>query len=652
MKLSPKQAKALESICDTFAPAADGWPSASEMGVPRALADAMDFNPRADDRQELLSLLDFWDSRLHSVFAVGKAKRFSSLPLEMRSRVLLDWAGSALVKRRAAFQALCKAVGFMYVMLQGAEKGTSPVWKKLGYPGPIGVQRPDAARGVKAAMPHRDTEITCEVCVIGSGAGGGTAAGVLAAAGKDVVVLEAGDYFDDADFDGAELGGFQRLYAEAGFAATADHGVGLLAGECLGGGTVVNYCTSFRTPDDVREEWAAAGVPWFTSEQYTRSLDAVCGRLSVNRDHNQVSHREQVMERGLRKLGWHVDCMPRNVVKCDAENVCGYCGYGCAVGAKQSTVKTWLADAEHHGARLLVGTRAERVTIAGGNAKGVEARTRAGHRVRVTGKAVIVACGSIHTPALLLRSGLRNAHIGQNLHLHPVSNVCGVFEEEIRPWEGTMQAIYSDEHRRMNGGYGVKYETASLQPVIAVAATPWVGAAHYRSLLGRLSQTTAIGVLLRDKDAGTVKIDSEGRPIATYSLSGFDRKNLRDGFIGAGRILEAAGAKLIYSPHAKWCAFEPGKSGSIESFAEAMDRAGWDNGRLALFSFHIMGTARLGSSAKESATDPDGQTWEVKGLYVMDASSFPSASGVNPMISIEAIAHRNACGLAGQVGRQ
>jgi choline dehydrogenase-like flavoprotein len=651
MKLSPKQAKALESICDTFAPAAEGWPSASEMGVPGALVNAMDFNPRARDRQELLRLLDFWDSRLHGVFAVGKAKRFSSLPLEMRSRVLLDWAGSALVKRRAAFQALRKAVGFMYVMLEGAQPGTSPVWTKLGYPGPVGVQKPHAARALKAAMPDRDMEITCEICVIGSGAGGGTAAGVLAAAGKDVVVLEAGDYYDDADFDGAALDGFRRLYAEAGFAATADHSVGLLAGKCLGGGTVVNYCTSFRTPDGVREEWAGAGVPWFTSEQYTQSLDAVCARLSVNREHNQVSHREQVMERGLRKLGWHVDCMPRNVVKCDAEKVCGYCGYGCAVGAKQSTVKTWLADAEQHGARLLVGTRAERVITGGDTAKGVEARTRAGHRVRVTCKTVIVACGSIHTPALLLRSGLRNPHIGQHLHLHPVSNVCGVFDEDIRPWEGTMQAIYSDEHRQMNGGYGVKYETTSLQPVIAVASTPWVGAAHHRSLLGRLSQTTSIGVLLRDKDAGAVKINSEGHPVATYSLSAFDRKNLRDGFIGAGRILEAAGAILIYSPHAKWCGFEPGKSGSIKSFAEAMDRAGWDNGRLALFSFHIMGTARLGSSPKESATDPDGQTWEVKGLYVMDASSFPSASGVNPMISIEAIAHRNACALAGRVGR-
>jgi choline dehydrogenase-like flavoprotein len=293
-----------------------------------------------------------------------------------------------------------------------------------------------------------------------------------------------------------------------------------------------------------------------------------------------------------------------------------------------------------------VGTRAERVTVAAGVAQGVEGRTRAGHRVNVRCNAVVVACGSIHTPALLLRSGLRNPHIGQHLHLHPVSNVCGVFNEEIRPWEGTMQAIYSDQHRHMNGPYGVKYETTSLQPVIAVAATPWIDAKHHRSLLELLPQTTAIGVLLRDRDSGTVKVDAEGNPVANYALSQFDRKNLCTGFLGASRILEAAGAKLIYSPHAKWCGFEPGRAGSEKSFAAAMDRAGWDNGRLALFSFHIMGTARLGGSPEASATTPDGETWEVKGLYVMDAASFPSASGVNPMISIEAIAHRNALALA------
>src|SRR5271156_1331075 len=647
MKLAAGQQLALEAICDTFAPADEGWPSAAEMGVARAIAEALP-DPAVTGRPEqLLQLLNIWNSPLHSLFAIRRTAAFSALPADERVRVLLSWADSALAQRRGAFQALRKAIGYLYVMLPGANGAASPVWGKFGYPGPLGTQRPAAARALRVTIPERDLELTADVCVVGSGAGGGTAAAVLAAAGKDVIVLEAGAYYDDADFDGAELKGFFNLYAERGFASTADRSVGLLAGECVGGGTVVNYCTSFRTPREVRSEWAAAGVPWFASEEYTRSLDAVCGRLHVNLEHNRVSAREAVLERGLRSLGWHVDAMPRNVIGCDQGKVCGYCGLGCAIGAKQSTVKTWLVDAQNCGARIFAETRAMRVRIEAGTATGVEAVTKDGHRVTVRCKAVVVACGAIHTPALLLRSGLRNESIGRHLRLHPVSNVCGVFEEEIRPWEGTMQAIYSDEHRFLAGNYGVKYETTALQPVIAVAVLPWREPRQYRSLLGKLSNTTAIGVLLRDRDGGRVTLDREGNPVTQYRLSEFDRGHLRKGFIGATRILEAAGARQIFSPHAKWCAYEPGRSGSLESFTQAMDAAGWDSGQLALFSFHIMGSARMGGSAKTSATNPEGETWEVRDLFVMDGASFPSASGVNPMISIEAIAHRNALGACG-----
>jgi long-chain-alcohol oxidase len=650
MKLTPRQQHALESICETFLPSAEGWPSALELDIPGAIAGALDFNPRSNDRAQFVQLLDLWDSKLHSLLTVGRLEKFSSLSNEDRVRVLHSWSDSRIRKRRAAFQALRKATGFLYVMLPAADGSRSAVWDRLQYPGPLRAQNVSKPRSLHVTVPDRDMKLSCDVCVVGSGAGGGTAAAVLSAAGKDVIVLEAGGYYDDADFDGAELGGFQRLYTEAGFAATADHSVGLLAGECFGGSTVINYCTSFRTPDDIRTEWAAAGVPWFASEEYTRSLDAVCERLHVNLDHNRVSVRERVLERGLRALGWHVDAMPRNVIGCDQGKVCGFCGYGCAIGAKQSAAKTWLADAQQHGARFVVETRALRVRIEAGAATGVDARSKSGHSVSIRCKAVVVACGSIHTPALLLRSGLRNEHIGSHLHLHPVSNVCGVFDEEIRPWEGTMQAIYSDEHRFLTGSYGVKYETTSLQPVIAAAVLPWRDPRQFRSLFESLSRTSAIGVLLRDRDSGRVTIGRDGHPIAQYAVSGFDRAHLRRGFIGAARILEAAGARLIFSPHAKWCAYEPRRSGSLDTFTEAMDSAGWDSGRLALFSFHIQGSARLGGSPKSSATDPDGRTWETRNLYVMDSSSFPSASGVNPMISIEAIAYRNASALASRIG--
>src|SRR5260370_14209148 len=432
MELTPRQHRALCSICDTFLPTAPGWPSAVERGVPDALATALDFNPRAVDRWEFLNLLDIWDSSIHSFVEVGHWRQFSDLSEENKHKVMLSWADSRLALRRAAFQALRKAVGFLYVMLPGpAVKGTgevNPVWANIGYPGPMGVQRPDAPRKLKVIVAEAEMTLTCDVCVIGSGAGGGVAAAVLAAAGKEVIVLEAGGYFDDADFDGAELAGFQKLYTECGFASTRDHSVGFLAGECLGGGTVVNYCTSFRTPDDIREEWADAGAAGIRGPEFTKSLNAVCQRISVNSDHNRVSQREQVLERGLKRLGWHVDAMPRNVIGCEQGKICGYCGYGCAIGAKQSTVKTWLADAQAHGAKFVVETRAEKVRVTRGTATGVEAWSKTSHPVSVKCKAVVAACGAIDTAAVLLRSGLDNEHIGQHLHLHPVSNVCGVFK--------------------------------------------------------------------------------------------------------------------------------------------------------------------------------------------------------------------------------
>jgi long-chain-alcohol oxidase len=649
MKLTPRQHHALQSICDTFAPGADGWPAASELGVPEAIANAMDFNPRTADHRQFRQLLNIWDSRLHTLFSIGKISRFSALPEADRIRVLLSWAESGLGRRRAAFQALRKAVSYLYVMLPQLHGARTPVWDKIGYPGPPEFPQLSPAARLPALVPNAATKLSCEVCIIGSGAGGATAAAVLAAAGKDVIVLEAGGYYDDTDFDGAELAGYQRLYTEGGSAATVDHSVGLLAGECLGGGTVVNYTTSFRTPDDIRAEWAAAGVPWFTSDEYSKSLDAVCTRLSVNVNHNRISAREQILGRGLRALGWHVDSMPRNVLACDQGEFCGFCGVGCRLGAKQSVTRTWLVDAQKNGARIVTESRAQKIRIEAGQAAGVDARSKRGHPVAIRCPAVIVACGAIHTPALLLRSGLRNENVGKNLHLHPVSNVCGVFDQDIRPWEGTMQAIYSDQHRSITGSYGVKYETTALQPVIAAAALPWRNPAQHRKFFAQLTNTVGIGVLLRDRDGGRVTTDAQGHPVTHYALSQFDRKHLRHGFISAARILEAAGARAIYSPHAMWCAYEPGRNGSLHSFTQSMDSAGWESGRLALFSFHIMGSARLGNSPDTSTTNPDGETWEARNLFVMDGSSFPSASGVNPMITIEAIAHRNASALAARL---
>jgi choline dehydrogenase-like flavoprotein len=471
---------------------------------------------------------------------------------------------------------------------------------------------------------------------------------VLAAAGLDVVVIESGGYYDDADFDGSELSAITRYYMAAP-AASADQSVGLVAGTCLGGGTVVNYTTSFKTPDEVRAEWAGYGVPAFTSDDYTASLDAVVERLGVSQEYNDPSTRERKLQEGCAKLGWHVDAMPRGVRKCAQGKECGYCGLGCRVGAKQSVVKTWLSDAHEAGTRLIVETKVQRVLIEGGAARGVAAVTSAGHHLTVRSRAVVVACGALHTPALLKRSGLQNKNIGKHLKLHPVTVVWCFYDEQLKPWEGVMQALYSDQFRDLDDGYGLKLETAPLHPHIFVPFSPWRGARDHFALMEGLPHLGGVGVLLRDRDGGEVRTGRDGEPVVRYKLSTYDTDHMRTGIEAAAQVLEASGARRIFSSHSKWVGYEPGSSGSLAQFIADADTAGYGAGQLTLGSFHIMGSARMGGSPATSACDPTGQTWDVRDLYVSDGSSFPSASGVNPQISIQAIAHMNARGLVAKL---
>lgn len=638
--MNGRRHRALADICDTFVPGSEASPSARHLGVPEAFLTLAETEFRPADRRQLQALLALWDTRALTMAGGGGFRRFADLSQDDRERVLRSWCDSRLPQRRAAFQALRKVATSLSYILPSAD-GRNPAWDAIGYPGPPGRVVDPPPKAIQPMAVDQDTTLVCDVCVVGSGAGGGTAAAVLAGAGLDVVVLEAGDYLDDGDFDGAELDGYARLYLGAAAMATVDQSVGLYAGACLGGGTVVNFSTCFPTPDDVRAEWARLGAAAMTSQDYTHSLDAVWDRLGVTTDHSRPSRREQVMRAGLEALGWHADLMPRNVRGCD-ETVCGYCPFGCLAGAKQSTTKTWLADAWRDGARILVRTRAERVIIENGRAKGVEAQTADGHKVTVRARAVVAAAGAIHTPALLRRSGLENENIGRHLRLHPVTGVAGVFDEEIRPWEGVMQAVYSDQLADLHAGYGMKLESAPFHPSVLAMYAPWRSARQHEDLMAKLPHLVPIGLLLRDTSEGEVRVGRDGEPVVHYRLNDVDIGHVRTGLDGAAQVLEAAGATSIFSAHKDWVSYEPGRGRGRQGFLEAADRCGWGAGQCVFTSFHIMGSARMGGSERDSVCNPEGETWDVRGVYLADGSTFPTASGVNPMVTIEAIAHLNA----------
>lgn len=647
MTFTARQLESMRLIADTFAPGdGAGIPAASAVGAPELALELAAMNPSERDLKQLRMLLDNWDSPLLGLALTGRPRRFSALTQEQREQVLLSLSDSRIGAKRALFGALKQAALGPYYIAGGA-----PVWEPMGYSGPLGKRADAPAPPLPATRAESDLALTCDVVVVGSGAGGGTAAGVLAAAGLDVIVLEAGEYHDDADFDGDERTGFTQLYAAAP-QATSEGQIALVAGRGLGGGTVVNYSTSFRTPDHVRAEWAALGATQFTEQEYTDSLDAVCARLGVNTDHDLAAPRDAVLERGAKALGWNVGAMPRNVLGCDMGTDCGRCGMGCRLGAKQSTAKTWLADAAAAGARIYTGVRAERVALVGGRATGVEAVSAEGHRVTVKARAVVAAAGAIQTPALLLRSGLANPNVGRHLRLHPATAVWGLMEERVDPWSGSMQSRYVDEQTNLDGnGYGILYEAAPLTPAFGSGFVNWRGGRDHLARMAELGHMLGVAVIMRDRDpGGTVKLGKDGEPIVGYRLSQRDRDLFIKGLVGGARIAEAAGATRIQTTHHREVSYRPGTSGNLATFEARIRRETVNPARLTIAALHIMGSARMGGSAETSAVDPDGRVWEAEGLYVADGSCFPTASGVNPMISIESIAHMNARRLADRLG--
>jgi long-chain-alcohol oxidase len=635
------QSPVLVAMADTFI-GGMGHPG-SPIRVAATMQDTFDRLPSKNDRRQLRIIVGVLGRRSGTFLLTGRMVPFHHWSREQRVAVMSSWSTSRLTFRRQLFQVF-KRLSLLAFLGDTEADGTNPVWPEIGYPGPVSAP-PATPKPIRTTTLDGDTTLTCDAVVIGSGAGGGVAAGELAAAGKEVIVLEEGGYYNEADFDQLELSMMRKLYYQGGFAATSDAAIALVAGGCLGGGTLVNYTTSFRTPDWQREEWSKRyGLTALASDEFTASLDAVCSRLDVNRDHSRVPARERVLQRGLTRLGWHVEQMPRNVRGCTQDARCGYCGLGCQIGAKQSTLRTYLMDAYQQGARIVVNCKVDRVLIEGGRAVGVRATVRqAGmpaFTLIVRSKAVVAAAGAIGTPALLQRSGMRHRAVGRGLRLHPGTAVLGIFDEPLKPWEGTMQSIFSDQFIDLDGDHhGVKIESGPMHPAILALAIPWRDPTHYRRLMRALPNMSVLAPLVRDHEGGRVTaVDGTAR--VDYRLTDRDISDMRHGIEASVRVMEAAGALEIFTTQAAFAAYHPGQRGGVEGFMEEVDRHGYGPGEMGYLSFHQMGSCRMGNDRATSVIGPDHQAHAVKGLFVADASAFPSACGVNPMITVMALAHR------------
>ena len=653
--LSAAETRTLEAVCDalmpSIAPVGGDDPgglmsrAASDLDVAGVLVEAlaaMDVETQARFRQ----LLGFMGSPVFGLLLAGRPNGFAQLPPRLQERALQRMAESPLPVLRQAFQALKRPATFIFY--SAPIGGVNPNWAAIGYnpsiPPPAVLETPKPIRTLAVIA---DVELTADAVVIGSGAGGSVVAAELAAAGKDVVILEMGEYLNEADFTGNEAEMTPRLFLGRGLLATSDLGITVLAGSCLGGGTVVNWSDSLRTPDDVLDEWERRhGLEGVTGPAFQQGFDVAERRMQVNTVDSIPNENNAALRAGCEALGYHWDLIPRNASGC--EQRCGACQYGCPYGRKRSAVLTFLQDAHDRGARIVAGCRVDRVVVRQGQAVGVEAHA-GGRRVVVWAPTVVVAGGSIESPALLLRSGLDNPNIGRHLHLHPVAVVAGFYDRPIRAWTGSPQTIKTDQFARIHGDYGFRIEMAPALPGTIASGTSWEGGLQHKAQMLRSTHAAIFFVLTRDTGEGTVQVDSRGQPVIRYWPNRVDSGFLVRGMQEIVRIAFAGGANTVSTTHSPplRVAVEPGRSGdvgtqSMDRFAAEIARRGIAPNRLPLFTAHQMGTCRLGADRATSVADPYGQVHGIRGLFVADASGFPTASGVNPMLSVMALAYRVA----------
>lgn len=479
---------------------------------------------------------------------------------------------------------------------------------------------------------HGDTVVDADVVVIGSGAGGAPMAAELAEAGLEVVVVEEGGYYATRDFTADTSAMVRQLYRDGGATiAVGNPPVMYQEGRAVGGSTVINGGMSWRTPDKILARWEReAGIAGIA-----RDLEPAFARVEqrihvAGMDDIAIGTDNRLLERGAHAMGWKVIGNLRNQAHCAGSN---RCAFGCPTGAKQSALVSYIPRALHYGARVFADVRVERITRHGKRATGVVGRVvGSGHQLTVRAKLVVSACGAIHTPALLVRSGFRSpsGQLGHNLSMHPNVKVVAIYDEPVTGWKGAHQAFQVREFQDQ----GLLFAAVNMPPSILAMSFPHRGAA-LGQLMDHYDKMVLAGMLCEDTATGRVRTIA-GRPQAFYQLAKADAANLQRGVSLLSELLFASGARRILLPfHGAADLHSPDDARRL--LARPVDPAGME-----VVTVHMMGTARMGADRTRAVTDAYGMVHDTDRLMVADASLFPTPIGVNPMETIMALSTRAA----------
>ena len=561
----------------------------------------------------------------------------SAVPL--RAAALRALADAPIAELRSGFAAL-KRLSLFIAYAESEPDSPNPTWPRIGYPGPRDDRRSESPLALGTALDGET--VSADVVIIGSGAGGGVAAAEFARAGKRVVVLEAGGAYFAQDCTQREQS-FADLYLDRGLCSSKDLGVVVLAGATLGGGTSVNWCTALRLPDRIVDEWErASGIGSLGADlaPHYAALESELELTPLGR-HNP---NNAVIANGCAALGQHHGQQARNA-PADCGDGCGYCGFGCAYAKKRSTVRVHLPSVLEAGGAIYANARVERIVFEGKRAAGVAVRQTtpdATVSFAVRAPLVVAAAGALRTPGLLARSGIAHGLLGRRLFVHPVASCFAEFEQPIEAYRGPMQTAFSDAYNYRSGNYGAKVEVAPAHPGLAALAFPWRSREQHTRAMNVSSKAATLIALTRDRDPGSIDLDDEAA--IHYALSPFDAEHLWSGLVGLFDIAFAAGAKRVTSLHHRPIEIERKDWGpsARERFAERVRAIGAAPNRQPLFSAHQMGTAPIGADPRRSVVDPHGRVRGCEGVLAADASLFPQSSGVNPMLTIMALARHVA----------
>jgi hypothetical protein len=485
--------------------------------------------------------------------------------------------------------------------------------------------RPDPQMAISAAAEWPGSA-SCEALVIGSGAGGAFAARALARAGLDTVIVEEGERWSAERIRGAHpLDRFAGIYRDGGTTmALGNPPIALPLGRAVGGTTVINSGTCFRPPAAVAAAWHKDhGLALADLELLGGRIADVEATIGVAPAPMEVLGRNgELALEGAAALDWQSAPLRRNAPGC--RGAC-QCAIGCPNNAKGGVHLNALPQACEAGARIVSGLRVKRILSEGGRAAGVVAERCGGSQVRISAPLVIVATGAIPTPALLRRSGLGgHPRLGRNLSIHPATGITAGFEEAVVPWSGVMQSVGIEE---LHESEGVLIEATGSPPGMGAISAPGYGT-HLLGRLDRASNRAMLGAMIADEPSG--RVFGSRSPIVSYRLAKADERRLAIAIEAMARVMLAAGADDVDLG---------GGARAVRSEAEleaAMQRL--DVRRLRLAGFHPSGTAAAGSDPARHPVDPEGRLRGVEGVWVADGSILPSCPGVNPQVSIMAIA--------------